>query len=352
MPTAVKGVSPHTADAMSARIASVKPDRILAASLGEDWVTQGDGAGRYGRQLTHSVFYGSSGWGEGYKVDLKVGPHRAEGESETPYYYFHNVKSDDPRVLYMLNPGKRMQGEWNDGSFNRKNYPDDWEGPDLWVVVELPPGMHRVSLYFVNFDGHGGNNRNRDFLVEVKGYREKLEEADLAAGLAPARGLVNFYGGVYKQFLWPGAVNIYQDQSQLQLRLESQRRVHRPAQRPAEKVDKPPVPLNFIEFGPPQVPDKAGDSGAIRAARDIWTSLDGDWKLARRLPLQIPYRLRAYKLAESQDAGKELLDNWRWKLSMWWRRTARNSAARWMRRMTRCCRSILSSRKTMRSVRG
>ena len=79
--------------------------------------------------------------------------------------------------------GYRRQASWDD---HGESYSSDFDGPDIWLRVRLAnPGLYRLSLYFVNMDGHSAQNRQRDYRLEVyplRGrFRRALESPLLAA---------------------------------------------------------------------------------------------------------------------------------------------------------------------------
>ena len=111
--------------------------------LGEDWATKGDWVGRYGRQysvlcaadspLNHYVAFGM-----GYKVTGAIGPHH-DGKNSLRHWV-HWTKTDNPSSLWDPCVGHRRQAEWDD---NGESYRPTYEGPDLWVAVEIPAGCIR-----------------------------------------------------------------------------------------------------------------------------------------------------------------------------------------------------------------
>lgn len=172
-----------------------------AAFLQEDWTTQGDWVGRYGRQ--HTILCATVLPGHeftqnyNYVAAGKLGP-KYEGDKLRNYLAW--PQSDDPRVLYNPTWGHRSEAEWDD---HGEVYDMKREGPDVWVTICVPPGIHRVSLYFFNKDGHEGNNRFRDYLVEVRPHADKLEDALKLPVLAQTR-VRDFWGGYYKSFIVRG----------------------------------------------------------------------------------------------------------------------------------------------------
>ncbi len=178
-----------------------------AAFLGEDWATQGDWVGRYGRghatlaameggsreqfeKLTsgeNHVFEGAPG----YSVKAQTGPHRKAGLQ--PFVTFANTQIHDSLCDPLL--GHRRQAEWIDLSNSFVGlYPWAYDGPDIWLSVQVPAGLHRASLYFHNKDGESGTDRFRDFPVDVKSVATEeapapLEKFDLKARLEAVQKL-------------------------------------------------------------------------------------------------------------------------------------------------------------------
>lgn len=305
-------------DAMRDKLAAAKRAPLAPAYLGEDWQTSGDGAGRYGWQKAAYPFYGIVGWANGYGAEFKVGPSATAGG---PYTYFDNKDTPDPRGVYVPNSFTRLFCEWNDGSFDAVSYPDTFEGPDLWIDVEVPSaGVHRMTLLFSNYDGHVKQNRFRDYLVEIKPADGAIADADLAPALAQTR-VREFYHSVYKQFLLPGGqkyrVKVGRNYSFVaKLSAVYFDRVQGQAK---EEIDSLPSPLlDPGNWGPPKAPDAGADEPApVREARRIWEELDGRYDDASAVPLQRPLRLLAYRLAATNGAPAELLANWRWHLQLW-----------------------------------
>jgi hypothetical protein len=105
----------------------------------------------------------------------------------------------------------RRQSEWDD---HAETYPMSHNGPDLWYLIDIKQqGVYKLSMYFFNKDGHGGNNRFRDFLVEiypVSATLAKPSDTEKIGKIAEAQTrhtpplartrVVNFWGGVHKSF--------------------------------------------------------------------------------------------------------------------------------------------------------
>ena len=151
-----------------------------AKYLGEDWATQGDWAGRYGREygiLCSAQFdlsYCFSAQDYACNVDGVCGPHHYiphESMREWEQY----ADTDNPKALYIPELGYRRQTTWDD---HGEVYPTTFQGPDLWLRIILQkPGFYRLSLYFCNLDGQGSGDRQRDLQVEVYPLAERFRKA-------------------------------------------------------------------------------------------------------------------------------------------------------------------------------
>ena len=199
------------------------PD-VYASYYGEDWKTQGDWMGRYGRDwallcgtaspFDHPVNFSC----EYFCVYPTIGPHHP-GQKDALRRWVHWIKTDNPRSLWNPYNGYRRQAEWDD---HGEEFPLSIDGPDLWYLLEVKhEGVFRVGMYFFNKDGQDGRNRLRDYLVEVYSTDEKwrgdVDDAPLYGRHGEAlTGLTrpllksrvyDFWGGVYKQFVVSGPAN-------------------------------------------------------------------------------------------------------------------------------------------------
>ena len=157
------------------------------AYLGEDWRTQGDWVGRYGRQqgrlcsaaapMDHNV-----GWGWRIPISPHMGNHHAPGDSLRYWIASDRVETSDLRCPYSPVVGYRRIGEWDD---HGEAYSMSYDGPNVWVEVGIPEGVFRLSLYHCDYNGHSTANRFRDYLVEIKsadGIRRKTQMNILRSG--------------------------------------------------------------------------------------------------------------------------------------------------------------------------
>lgn len=196
-----------------------------ASYLGEDWATQGDWVNRYGRRFAMLCAMNAPWDNQPISSDREydiagiLGPNYKGFDALR--HWVHWVKTDNPRSIYNPAEALRRQAEWDD---HGESYPAAMDGPDVWSVVKVPKGTHRISLYFFNKDGHERNNRFRDYLLEVRCYKARLagklmfnHQIPFLVGLPRdirSRELTNaipetvlararvrdFWGGVYKTF--------------------------------------------------------------------------------------------------------------------------------------------------------
>lgn len=208
------GAKAPTLDEIDARMKPLSGlDKPLAVGgayyEADDWETRGDWMGHYGRDyavlcatqspLNHYVQLDTD-----YQVDGFIGPHIKDNDSLR--HWVHWVQTENFNTLYNPVIGYRRQAEWDD---HGEAYPFSWEGPDLWARVQVPEGVHRMSLYFFNKDGHVGFNRARDYALEVYGDggiaepKAQIAALDAATPLASSR-VRDFWNGVFKRFIVRG----------------------------------------------------------------------------------------------------------------------------------------------------
>ena len=213
--------------------------------LADDWRTQGDWLGRYGRYYArlHAMLSPDDyEWGAGaqdtglvlnaHAARLRVGGAGAQdtglvariGSHITPgdslrywvqWLYTEDARSLemppvylDSRVIAGLVPTAgsiRRQSELDD---HGEAYPITQQGPDLYLTLKVPQGAFYLSLYDCNKDGHSYSNRWRDYRVSVRPHPAELpldsiegfeEWPELASGR-----IRDFWHGVYKRFLVSG----------------------------------------------------------------------------------------------------------------------------------------------------
>jgi hypothetical protein len=228
--------APPTLDELNAMLAALSKVPFVdvgkqpaAVRVDDDWLTQGDWLGRYGRHTwTESAVHAPEDAKGGSKGPLQYcrylgGNHRPE---DVLRHWIHRLFSDDVRSLEFgetdlrmeISAGRttaatpRRQAEWDD---HGETYPLSFDGPHIMCDVRIPAGAYKMGLYFFNKDGHWGANEFRDFTIRVKGRASpspwgqyaatKAQQAAFDAAPLLAQGRVrDFWGGAYKQFVVTG----------------------------------------------------------------------------------------------------------------------------------------------------
>lgn len=168
--------------------------------MGDDWTTQGDWTGRFGRK--HAVLWACNSPGDHefshglpglYDIECSVG--RKPNPREVVRHWCWEESSPDRRVPYSPAIGFRRPAGIDD---HGESYGPEVDGPDLWLDFTVPAGQSKATLYFTNYDGHDGNNRIRDYVLQ-------LYAAGPVQGPELARARVSdWFGGVHKSFVVSG----------------------------------------------------------------------------------------------------------------------------------------------------
>lgn len=308
--------------------------------LADDWRTQGDWVGRYGNAYVKLCAMADNLPGTaqsrdqdysllpGYEVSVQLGPHFKKNINETgdnqrrpPIGSHSDEKSDDPRSLYNPTLGHRRDAMDSDGSDKTDIYPESFEGPGLWVSVKVPDGVHCLSFYFLNHDGHtAGGGKYRDYDVQVFPGQEHDGTSQTGVDFGPPlvrTRVTDFWGGVYKQFLVCGParylVSIGRNRSfgtNLQAVF---------LDRVTPTADIPGVLPGFdaAPYEPPDEPANYHPTPLADAALNLWSQLDDALALRGAIPLQMPLRIWCYRAACAGGAPAEILDRWRWEIGIW-----------------------------------
>jgi len=217
---------------MLAEISRVAPDpqelRPHVAALADDWLTQGDWLGRYGRYwaclaaLFHPIpedYLWDAGW-EPIDYKLAMGPNHGPGDSLR--YWLQWRYTDNPHVLEMpaAYVHSRVLKGYTTWSLDRRetevddhgeSYPPSMEGPNVYATLTVPKGLYYFSLYDYNKLGHDDQKRFRDFRLSVRVHRgQSLEDVSgFASQPELARGRIrDFWGGVWKRYLVRGPLTL------------------------------------------------------------------------------------------------------------------------------------------------
>jgi hypothetical protein len=289
--------------------------------LADDWRTEGDWIGRYGSGYAKlcGMAQGDQDYAlePGYEVKLQMGPHHEENAAR-PVSFHDDEVSKDMRSLYDPALGYRRDAEENDFSDNTKTYPESYNGPDLWVRVTVPDGVHCLSLYFYNNDAHDKSEaKYRDYDVDVLPSYADDNKVDAATPLARTR-VTDFWGGVYKQFLVCGptsyVVRIGRDRS-YGTRLQGVFLDQVTGSLPETPIQLPG--FDTAPYLPPDEPQNYKSTPLTDAAVTLWNKLDDDLALRSSVALQMPMRIWCYRAAVAGGAPAALLEKWRWTISIW-----------------------------------
>jgi hypothetical protein len=200
------------------------PGNTSVVPLPDDWVTQGDYLGRYGRYwvcLAATLSPYDFVWGAGSKnisYFTRIGPNHRKGDSVR--YWIHWLYTANHRSLELpqtyldsrlakklTKPDvSRRQSEWDD---HGEAYDRSHEGPDTYISLRVPEGRFMLSLYDFNKDGHTGIARYRDYSVSIRQH-PSMDLTDITdfksqPELAHSR-IRDFWGGMYKRFLVQGPI--------------------------------------------------------------------------------------------------------------------------------------------------
>jgi hypothetical protein len=311
------------AKAFSAQIAKLSAQLAPGEAyyLADDWRTEGDWVGRYGSGFAKlcAMADGDEDYAlaPGYDASVEMGPNH-DSTTPEPVSFRNGDSSDELYTLYSPELGHRRDAEANDWSYDKNLYPESYNGPDLWVRVTVPDGVHCLSLYFHNYDAHlGGGNKYRDYDLKLVADDPDPAKVQSAAPLARAR-VNDFWGGVYKQFLicGPGkfVVKIGRNRSFV-TKLQAVFLDRVTGQAPDN-----PGKLPGFDTAQYEIPDEPVDyqpSPLTKAADDLWNSLDQSLGMRGAIPLQIPFHIWCYRAAIAGQAPAQLLERWRWEIGIW-----------------------------------
>lgn len=317
---------PADADPFTAYLAKMKQELQPGEAyyLADDWRTEGDWIGRYGTGYTKLCAM-SDGDQEpdqdyilhsGYVVTVQIGPHH-EGNTSAAVRYQGNKTSDELSSLYDPTIGHRRDAEVNDYSYDTNTYPESYNGPDLWVRVKVPDGVHELSLYFRNYDAHlGDNNKYRDFDVQILPGIGDDSKIQSATPLVRTR-VTDFWGGVYKQFMICGpadyVVRIGRNRSYV---TKFQGVFLDPIDQESDTMPQLPG-FGAAPYPIPDIPDNFNPTPLVQTAIRLWGNLDEALPDRGAIPLQMPFRIWCYRAAVAGQAPPQLLERWRWQMGVW-----------------------------------
>ncbi len=217
-------------NAMLEAVSAVVPDKNELApkvtALDDDWVTEGDWLGRYGRYwaclnaiCSPQDYLWGAGW-ETVSYLSQIGPKADPDDSLR--YFVTSLYTTNPRTLEMPPTylDSRVQKGLTTQDKNRReaeiddhgeSYSQALDGPNVYQTVTVPSGLFYLSLYDFNKDGHDDYNRFRDYRLSVRTQSGKAIDNNLDVVTAPelAHGRVrDFWGGVWNRFLVRGPLTL------------------------------------------------------------------------------------------------------------------------------------------------
>jgi hypothetical protein len=303
-----------------------REDGETAAYIGEDWVTQGDWVGRYGQQhailcaMNSPLNHEFTGYPP-YRITGSIGQHRL-GDDQLRHWV-QWVRTDNRNSLYSPMIGTRRQAEWDD---HGEAYPETWEGPDLWITLDVPRGPHQFSIYFFNKEGYSGSERSRDYLVQLRSIANTSAAAKEARVLASTR-VRDFWGGVYKKFMVAGPkryqINITRNYSPNAIcsgvfidRLQELRTRH----------GSEHAWLGGFEYGPSKLTetesmqwrDGSGTALPQDVAKDLWhCTMTSTSNGIRVIKNRATRQVLIYRAIKGISMSSAILEDWRWELNLW-----------------------------------
>jgi hypothetical protein len=191
--------------------------------LPDDWRTQGEWLGRYGRYTAILAAMSNPGdyvWGAGGEpatYNVRIAPQFSDRDSVR--YWRHWLYTTNPKSLEIppVYLDSRIAHGWTTPDVNRREsewddhgeaYPQALDGPDLYCTIRIPSGRFRLSLYDFNKDGHEERNRFRDYEVSLWEHPADADLSDVSSvgarhALARSR-IKDFWGSLYKNFAVQG----------------------------------------------------------------------------------------------------------------------------------------------------
>ncbi len=174
----------------------------------DDWTTRGNWCHRYGRSLAvlcaanspDDVVFHCSPKLEKPVAKGCIGP-RGKRDDALRHWIDSYDNAQNDNVLWNPDAALRTEAEWDD---HGEDYPRTFDGPDVWVRLTVPEGVHLVSAYFYNPNGRKSRNGYRDYSVELRRASKEdlpLAEAEKLPVLARTR-VFDFAGsGCWKNFV-------------------------------------------------------------------------------------------------------------------------------------------------------
>jgi hypothetical protein len=198
-------------------------------------------------------------------------------------------------------------------------------------------------MYFFNKDGHNGNNRFRDYIIEIYSTKERFEgkpfdvwkkysqlaehTARFQKPLIKSR-VCNFWGGVYKEFLLPKGMYYVKIRRNYSFNTIMSAVILKKVQGKMNFYEKNYIPY-ISQFLPPESPylklplpfPDYCESKIGRLIIDTWEKLDNilDRKdgitRQRKMPLDL-YR-KSIVLTDEDEQMTQIYKSIKWRLNQW-----------------------------------
>jgi sugar lactone lactonase YvrE len=288
--------------------------------LGEDWLTQGSWIGRYGREFAVlCAADGNQDYVLGDQTQFTVTPQIgiALNGSTVPSHWLQWETSGDPRVLYDPEVRTRRESEWDDQGEQDEAL---LQGPDIWLTVQIPAGIHRLALYFMNKDGHTRTTRFRDFIVQIIpalpniDYHQTYDTVSIMPATAETR-VENLWPGVYENFVVTGPGTYY-------VKIDKNGSLNTIVQGVfIDRLDKPGFFIQPTWMNGFDIPNPVAKNTALTApvSKDVgaWSQLDSLYNNAASSPYQRTDRILLLRAIIAEKAPDSLIDRWRKELGLW-----------------------------------
>jgi len=323
LPAAPLTVNEISADAKKLTKIGVTPGQGTGYYLGEDWQTQGNWTQRYGTE--YAILCGAedanqdyvSGDVKDFSVTNQLG--MALNGSTTPSHWLQWDQSGDPRVLFDPETGSRRESEWDDqGEQDERMI----QGPDIWLTVTVPVGVHRLCLYFMNKDGHTTTTRFRDYIIQLMpavtgvDYHQTYDVPTEMPAVAETR-VENFWPGVYERFALIGPGTFY-------VKIDRNYSLNTIIQGIFIDSLSTEQPISTTRTSATKINSPAVVSSAVQ----LWSTLNGLYGSPASGPAQRTLRIELLRTISDAGASKTLVTSWRHALGLWndedWANLAKN----------------------------
>lgn len=298
----------------------------------EDWATQGNWCGRYG--LTHALLCATHFLSNDeiyctpktIKVTEYIGCHK-RNDDLISFRPLGDDASDNINVLFNPKTGTRVATEWTD---NGEEYNTTFDGPDIWIDINVPEGTHELALYFYNYNGKDASiGLLRDYQIEIRKSDSSNIDIDrfesdksfsqlLSIPVLSRQRVKEFSGsGVYKTFLLnnPGhyyirILNNYSSDSILNgifvSRLDNYRKIYN---------DKR-LPSTYAGIIPKAIGINDKESPEFKKLEKLWNRTSLFMPFYPYLSYENKLKLSLIRFMRSNSNCKNLYNNYLWEMNI------------------------------------